>query len=629
MDTELSFQSLIDSFVRRDILVERDASNYRHGDGPQFPPFYVFLGADARATFCGVARELLELWPAFSDSMRFVSADFDDDGRLSYWSLRLDNHNEAHAVQLNEDDLLDELENLLNVDKVYSGHMSTVCVYYFIDTSSLTSAEELDVLVDSIPHIQDVLQLGKGDARCSLTILLNRSVRRRVVARELRKRIADRAAHLADSCIDGIFLLSNYRNDGHLDENWDECHRIVALYIALSNCDDYRIVNQLYNKQVLTASYAKVNKPVRDIGQVCVDVLLRGVNTYGAPANRDLLNEDGIEGRLGITDDGTFEVIDRNAAQLINAIVPSLDQLSHFPQDGYRDFSDLSAYTYASFDEACLGALSVYLGIRQREYLRIDGSKKSEWARLYGQQLQAQFSIDELIYLGEHIQDVKTLFWSLKEGRSSGGVIEGAKDKLRRELSRDSAVIALLVRQIEIEAQRARAFRGLWNELLASLTKVHPVENEDSLVAFYERKTNTFLRNKGAELGKQFSKTANVEELRAFLERSINDLIESDDVFAAPFDAELMQRLNEVNDGADAFDWIYSNLTGTKLQTYLQVDFALDEPMVKAVFAEARTRLKERLARALPAQTCFYDTGCGYWIEAMNIHFVDVGNISQ
>ncbi len=629
MDNELSFQSLIDYFERRTAHVERVASNYRHGDAPQYPPFFVFLGADAMRGFEGIARNVLDLWPQYADSFRFVGADCEGDG-LRYWSLGMDDAGASRAEVITERELANEFASLFARDDVFE-KMTLAHLYFVLDTSSIKAEaiDEFDALVAAIPHLMDVLQLDESMARCSLTVLLNSDFARRVVAKQLRSRIADMSEHMRDWKCNSIFLLSNHRNDGVMLPSWDECYRIASLYIALSDCSDNTIVNQLFDDRVLTASYAIVRKPTRAIGQISLDLLLLGLNDYSGSANADLLQVADIEHRLGVTGEGTLSVIDDDAGQLIRMIVPSAAQLRYFPQREFFDYSDLSRYTYDSFDEACMGALSAYLEQKQRYQLMVDGTQQSAWARSYGALLRKNFSIDELIYLGDHLERVREVLEDSRRREIIPSVIEGASSKLRMALSQNPQVIDLFVRQVNAEAQRARGFRKIWHDLLDSLRSVRKVREEDSLIEYYSQRARTFLRAEGRRLGSEFATQATVEELRAFLNHVIDALIDSDSVFAAPFEAELMMRLNAVNDGADTFGWIYSNLTGNNLRTYLQVYFALDDPISKGVFIEDGTELGRRLRQTLPGGTYFYNTGNNRWAEAINLYAIDAGNINQ
>lgn len=625
VSNNLSFQSLIKYFDNRVMQIEKDARKYVHGDAPQYPPFIVFLGKEAADTCEGVAKNLFELWPQYTDKICFVGMSKEDSGiRQSHFKFTDDGV--VDAKPLDTAQLLDEFDELF-ADETAFDRMTMTHIYYVLDTSSIATEDEFLAQLEIIPYIKNSLQVDEFSARDSLILLLRSDMRRRAMARRIRTHLASFANESIGSGCDSVFLLSNYRNDGVMLRSWDECYRIAALFMALSNCENELINKQLFHHGVLTASYSIVQKPTCGIGQVVLDVFLRGLNDYVRPVTNDLLAGANIKAKLGITDDGTFKVIDDDAQQLLKAIVPTERDLAFFPRSDFAE-RDISRMSFADFDRACMGALSTYLTQQQKRYLMVDGQQKKSWAKAYVELLRQNFSVDELIYLGNHLPAVRDFLLSQRVGDDSGGVIGGAYSKLRIALSRNLQVIDIVVDQIRDEAKRANDFRAIWKDLLGSLLSIRPIEDHD-LVEFYGQKVTNFLDLHGKELGKKFATQSSVDELRFFLQQSIDDLIDSDEVFSAQFEAELMQRLDTTKDSADSFKWIFTRLTGENLKTYLQINFALDAPVAKAVFVEGQSELNAKLHESLTSDVYFYNTGSNRWVEAFNVYAVDAGNLDQ
>src|SRR5699024_11599215 len=65
-----------------------------------------------------------------------------------------------------------------------------------------------------------------------------------------------------------------------------------------------------------------------------------------------------------------------------------------------------------------------------------------------------------------------------------------------------------------------------------------------NLTDFYERKVQRFFDRNGTEKARQFGRLGSVEELKRFLEETLQEIRESDPIFPAPFEEELQARLD-------------------------------------------------------------------------------------
>lgn len=626
VDNEITFKELIDYFADCVTRSEDDAAKYIHGEVPQHPPLVFLLGDDERS-FVGIANNLFGLWPQYKNKLRFVGASICD-GEVCHRWLRFDAGGSVVSVGIDQGQLAEVFEELF-ADADPFAKMAMAHVYYIVDTTSIDTFEAFESLMQLIPLYKRTFDDCGFRLRDSLVVLLKSDMRRRPVARRIRAYLA--GFETGDCGIDcnSVLVLSSHRNDGVLLRSWSKCYRIASLFMALSNSKNETTNSMLFQRRVLTASYAAVKKPVHAIGQVVVDDILRKLDTCVNVIPYDLFEEDEIDAKLGVTRDGTFEVIDAGADLSLRHIVPTEDELALFPRNRISGV-DVSRITYRDFDALSMGALSTYLEQRRKRLLVEDERQRRRWKDSYGTLLRRNFSIDELIYLGAHLEDVRNRLASPDSREVIGGVRAGAFDKLKITMARDPQVIDLFVEQVRCEAKRAGDFRSMWRRLLDSLLDVPDVDDE-ALKEFYQQRADAFIDELqyGNDLGRQFSSQPNVDALRTFLYGVVDRLIDSDKVFTDSFEKELQKRLDSAEEGADVNNWIYQHLTRENLHTYLQVNFALGAPIAKAVFLEGESELKTRLCAFMPVDTQFYHTGNNRFVEALNIYAVDGENLNQ
>ena len=145
--------------------------------------------------------------------------------------------------------------------------------------------------------------------------------------------------------------------------------------------------------------------------------------------------------------------------------------------------------------------------------------------------------------------------------------------------------------------------------------------------AFYERKIRNFIDRRGNEIFTAFAAIHNTQELIEFLQGTVEDIIDSDEVFSAAFEDELERRLNEDALPTDAKQYIRKKLTGSGVYTYLQTNFALGEPIVSSILIKIGTPLYKNLYSNLAPSTYYYNTGSSSAAEALVIYEVSRENL--
>lgn len=193
-------------------------------------------------------------------------------------------------------------------------------------------------------------------------------------------------------------------------------------------------------------------------------------------------------------------------------------------------------------------------------------------------------------------------------------------------LSSDETFIRIFVSALQQQGRIVSEVAQAWNSLLQSRRQVFGVRDAN-MSAFYERKIRNFIDRRGNEIFTAFAAIHNTQELIEFLQGTVEDIIDSDEVFSAAFEDELERRLNEDALPTDAKQYIRKKLTGSGVYTYLQTNFALGEPIVSSILIKIGTPLYKNLYSNLAPSTYYYNTGSSSAAEALVIYEVSRENL--
>ena len=285
--------------------------------------------------------------------------------------------------------------------------------------------------------------------------------------------------------------------------------------------------------------------------------------------------------------------------------------------------------TEEEFNILTMNAWSAYLEkiIGKAERKLQEGAKiKEEWKKKYRAQLRKSFSPDELIYLADSEMSLRKRFKRVTRPGNSDRVLQAAGNRLKYMLSTNEQLIGFFLGCIREEGQKCREVVSTWSGLVKSLNQLFEVADEN-LTEFYERKVQKFFDRNGTEKARQFGRLGSVEELKRFLEETLQEIRESDVIFPAPFEEELQARLDAASDPMDARSYIRSRLTGEEVKTYLRVSFSLQSTALSAILLKKDTELYQSMVRNLADNIYYYNTGTSDRAEALVMYQVEVSNL--
>ncbi len=397
----------------------------------------------------------------------------------------------------------------------------------------------------------------------------------------------------------------------------------------MSNNSEANVSASLFSKSVLTASYAREEKPSEKIGQVIVTALIDEMTKSFVHREMHLFEDDSISERLGLTNNGTITILDNYAQNVLVPLLPSASDLMLFPRvsmDRYDDVSQLSAREFNSLTMSSWDSYLSQVAHQAQEKVNMDSKIRQNWRKEYLIYLCTQFSTDELIYLSDHIDDIREIINRKREPSQEMQVLNAAKSRLKYMLSSDPKLVDIFLSAIKEQGENARKFSQAWHELLQSRQNIFAIR-DDNITAFYERKVRNYFDHYGHELAEEFKKLQDTESLKLFLENSLDKIVDSNPVFSAPFEEELERRLREDALPTDAKQYIRQKLTGEDVHTYLQVNFNFGQPMLSSILIKVGTPLYDNLYSNLSPTTYYYNTGCGNAAEAIVVYEVNRENL--
>ncbi len=625
--SNLTIQNLILHFENKLRQIDRHTLGNTAGKEPQFPMLVVFLGDEAIKGFSSIASNLFEIWSKYQRELQFVGVT-NKGNSVAYVQLSIE-ENEAQESQISSDDISNIVTSLFGLKNHFQDR-SKLFVYFILDTTSYKSAEEFSTWMDIMQQTKNAFGIESLDILDMLIVLLNENFSRMSIANQVRNKLCSfyDDPKLFSNCT-SIFLLSNKRSDHAILEDWNICYRIATSIMVLSNNSDTNISTSLFSRHVLTASYAREEKPSEKIGQVIVTALIDEMTKAFVQREMHLFEDDSISERLGLTRDGTITILDNYAQNVLVPLLPSASQLMLFPRvsmDEYDDVSQLSAREFNSLTMSSWDSYLSQVAHQAQEKVNMDSKIRQNWRKEYLTYLCTQFSTDELIYLSDHIDDVREFISHKRELSQEMQVLSAAKSRLKYMLSSDPKLIDIFLSAIKEQGESARKFLQAWRELLQSRQNIFAIR-DDNITAFYERKVRNYFDHYGHELVEEFKKMQDIESLKLFLENSLDKIVDSNPVFSAPFEEELERRLREEALPTDAKQYIRQKLTGEDVRTYLQVNFNFGQPVLSSILIKVGTPLYDNLCSNLAPTTYYYNTGCGNAVEATVIYEVSKENL--
>ena len=569
-----------------DEIKKRERSKLRGtiGNTPYAPVFVVCLGDSAIEIQAKVAETLFGLWPQFENEIKFCG--ITDIGEYIAPSQNGD------AVKVGHEDVEGMVSAMFGLETHFESHQY-LNVYYILDTTDFKSGKELDEWDARIKEFKRSFSSVANQE--FLFVLLNEDLKtpHKEVAKIVRNYLSSYKGHDIEdtpfNSIDSLYILSDLRSDNIILENWDMCCRIISSVIAVSNSLQTHSIFAMEGG-ISTIGYAREDKPVRDIGQIVVH---ETIDRLFAMTSHDHISvDDDVLRRLGITGRGTVAIFDDYADEI------ELPDPKIFPRSTNEPLN-VTSLAWPSFDKLTMGTWTAYLEeiVNEVSVVAKGGSKVKEFSSKIRKHIQSQFSLSECIDLSEHTSEIRSRI-SPRNAGNTEDVLSAARTNLKYALSSSEALKDIFINVILELGKEAAQIREVWENLLILKGKDFAVR-EPSLVTFYKAICDQYFNLHSSQLRNEVNSVKTVDDQTSLLQDTIKAIIESNSIFSASFDVELEKRMQAVGKSVDTKDFIKSRLSGKSVYVYLQVPFALSNPLQNYVLMDTTTTLKPELEKTL------------------------------
>ena len=613
---------------------DESAVNGSHA-GPCYPMMVLTLGGRTLRLNHTLQYGLRQLWPPYRDDIAFADAVRTPDGAAFANPGRYADELPPSGAELGKEEPLSAAElGEITVDLFRVGthfrRVNRILLYAVLDTADFQSPDELSFWLDalddfrrSIDNVTPVLTM-----LCVLFHEGSRSARER--AEQIRVRLGE--------CLDtrpnmpSLMLVSDRRSDSLIDRDGNLCRRLVTAVMAVSNNQDAQVVQEFFKPgAVMTAGYARAEKPVEEIGRVCVDNLLDELDAFAPSDAGELFGRDAerTRERLGISPDGTFRVLDEDVERNLPRYVPDGEELREllraFPLSvpDVAESEALCAETSSSrINEMTFGAWNCYLESaisRARDGLRDRVTDIKNWRREYADFLRREFHARELVELSERLDRVRALAEPVNRPPADTSVRETAGQRLKFLLSSDEEIREALFEEVREAGRRAVEFLRAWGELMRTRSQLPEIRSDnETFIRYYTQNLRAFFDSRQAELREKFRTIPDVEGMADFFRETLDNIFENRtlrNVFAATFEDVGAMQIESARDA----------LIGAEIPVYFSTGFSMETPFLSFVLLNMDERAPDTLYRTLrdnlqePEKTRFYDTGRGSAAESLNI----------
>ncbi len=623
MSVGFTIQDLIEHFEKKVQQISRYNSETAVGNEPNYPMMVIYLGDEAMKGYINIFRNISEVWPQYQEEIKFIGVENTANTESYYHLKNTDNFMEKNKIT--EQQIIELASSLFGLKNHFKDR-NRLLIYYILDTTNIIDINKYKEFLKILERIRKIFENQETDILDMLIIFLNETLQNQKIARQIRNQLCNQE----NSKCKSTFILSNKRSDNVIIEDWNLCYRIVACIIFLSNNSDVKIIQIMFGRMLLTASYAREEKPSYEIGQVIVKDLIKRLNKAYEEKSVKLLDDTDILKRLGITKEGTFEIMDEYVYNSLVSMLPSDKQLELFPRKSLNGHIKLSSLSINEFNSITMDALESYLKLiveQVKEKVSVNTSMKQLWKDKYARLLQINFTVNERIYLYEHINEVKEKMTCPFKLSKESNILLSTITNLKYMLSSEGKLVDIFLDVIIEEGKKALNILDFWKSLLESGRNIFLIHDQN-IIKFYEYKVRDYFDYHNSELMEKFRQIPDVEMLKQFLLKTLDQIVDSDNIFSDPFEIELDQRIN--GEGVltvDAKQYILQKLTSENAYSYLQVNFSYGNPLISAILLKVGTLLYENLYNNLDSDTYYYDTGCANAAEAINIYEITYQNL--
>ncbi len=622
----LNIQHFIQHFENRIRRNDRFSFGSSTGKEPQYPMLVVFLGEEAMKGFPSIASNLFEIWPQYQRELSFIGVSSLHDN-IRYCSMQFE-ENTVKTSDLTSEGVAGVVTSLFGLKNHFQDR-SKLFAYYVYDTTSATSVDEYFKWMSILTDTKKALGVDSLDMLDMLIFLLNENFGRRNVANQIRNELSGYYDNYEKNKCNSIFLLSNKRSDHAILEDWNICYRIATSVMLLSNNEDANVSSKFFSKHILTASYSREEKPSEKIGQVIATELVDRVQENFSTVGSLSFDSEATLDKVGLSNDGTFAILDEYVSSVLEKFLPSADQLEYFPRHTMDSSYYVSQLSAKEFNELTMNSWNAYL--RQivnsaKEKIFVDSGIRDSWRKSYKEYLHSKLTTSEVVYLYNYVEELQGKVEQKVMPSQESEVLSAARKTLSYLLSSDPEILNIFYDEIKVQSEKANSFLNEWNALVLSRQNLFSVRDEN-INSFYSRKVQDFFDHMGHDFNRDIRETRDVQSLVSIIESTLDKIIDGDPVFSAPFEDELESRLNEKQHTADTTQYIRRKLTENELYTYLQVNFRLEEPILSSILIKEGTSLYNNLRNNLTEPRYYYNTGYGGAAEVTVIYEVSKDNL--
>ena len=343
--------------------------------------------------------------------------------------------------------------------------------------------------------------------------------------------------------------------------------------------------------------------------------------------NTSNLNLEDMKVRMGITKNGTLSLLDQYIDKNLSELIPDEQEREYLPRIKENQ-NKIENMTFEKANEYTIGTWTYLLAQKAKDIVKEIARENQGKSGSQYKDILDSFSVKELIYLNEHIEEVKS--W-LQPGQVSrrDNAIEVAGAILKAELSGNENIKNILLSEMEEKGEEAKQFTKLLQELLDARTAIW--EQDQELSEFYRKVLRQNFSDHGEEMEKwkkELNKIRDIEKLEKNLKRMLNQILKSHSIFSAPFEDELQARIDEKKLGGDAKLLISNKMSERNMRKYLHVTFSLRGPVLSAIMMRKNSSLYATLCEKFDNNTTYYyDTGDSTSAEKIVLYELEEANL--
>lgn len=583
-----------------------------------YPMVVVGIGDESRELHSKVKQQLLKVWPPYRDHLLFLQTAGNAD-QMTFSEL-----DSEHS--LSEDDVQQRMSSLFE-ESHYFKNYTKLLVFFILDTTECADSVDLQMCLAQMRQCEKVFCFD--NASNVLLLTLNERIGKKESAARLRREYSDLyfKEETARDIVPCTYIVSNKNAVGSFMPGMNSYfHQIFTDIILLCNSSDPYISSNMLHSGVKTVGFNTQEKPVEEMAKASLSALLKKINDLcSRPSGEEIgfsgQNAIALRKRLGIREDGTFQLLDSYVESVQNYL-PTNDIIEAFPR---RTCNDLDLYTLSvsKMEEETFGAWGCYIekiASKIEQDISSGFWQNDSFEDVYLKYLQNEFTRGELIWMKSNIEEIAELLNYAPDTNGTKNVIDSLKVELGARVFRNTGIRDAILEVISTAGQQASQFTGLWRELANSASVI--VEEPDT-VTFFDNKVQQYVDTHQQQILSQFQLLNDQEELIQFLYGEIRSLIKSDPIFTAPFH-EVLLKLAALKNPTQALQAIANQLCGAQVKVWLAANgTSLDAPVQRALLMQEGTDLYDSLHRTLSDQEYYYyDTDVNESADALDIYIL-------